>query len=1044
MPPEAGDGVWGPSIPATVGSGPLVDFSKMQVTSPSAAEKRLYRFDGFVVDPVRRLLTRDGEPVVVTPKSFSVLLILLERRGEVVEKEELIRRIWPDTFVTEANLTQNVSALRKALGERANDHRYVVTVPGRGYSFVADIFEAVVPEAESPAPSSRDDIPRIEPVAAPPPPRPGRPRREMLALILVLAALAVVIPLLLLRGTNPEPAAAARPEMGARPSLAVLGFKNLAESPGSQWLGTALAEMLTTELAVGGRVRVVTGENVARARQSPDLESLDPAALQRLHGILGCELLVVGSYLPLGPASGGQIRVDLHVLRLPSGETVTSLAQVGTEAELFELASQAGGGLRKALGFGELSPGQMQVARALQPSTAEAAKLYAEGLEMLRDYDTPEAVKRLGRAAEADPTSAAVRAHLAEAWQLLGHDNKAKDEARKAVALAASLPRRERLAIEAQAHAVSRQWDKAGEIYRSLWTFYPDDLEYGLPLFVSLHEAGRQQEALAALAALRRLPAPAGQDPRIDLQEARALRRMADLPGSLRVARAAAEKGRRNGENVLVAQALVLEGSVHLMEGRLDTAKRLFLDAQALYKKEGHTWGAANALTHVGLVLEKQGDLDGSERISHEVFGVAQQLGNVFGMAAELAGLGSLYQNRGDLRKARSYLERSRAQFAEIEDPLLEMRVLNSSAGILIKQGDLDDARRRIDEVLDFSRRIGSRVDEARARIHLGNVLSLRGDISQALRQQELAARTLRDSRDLAYAADALSSSAESLSRLGDLAAARKRCEEALAIKREAGDRVGVGLVLGSLALLEFRAGNLAASRERSEEQLRLAAETGSRSLRAWGLHSVGRVELAAGNLTEARSSLNAALAESSEVGEEVRTMMIRVDLARLALAQEEIGAAETIADASAAWWRDRRIPLGEARARAAQAEALLRLGRLPEAREAAARVRELAGNGEDRDLALVVAPDLARVEAAGGEVERALSALRKASGEAHRRGFIAAEMEARLASGEIALRGDRPEGKAALQALRKDAETRGYGRLVQRAEKVLTEAGRS
>src|SRR3954470_7443145 len=104
-------------------------------------DKTFYEFGGFRADPVRRRLMLGGEQVPLTPKAFSILLVLLERRGEVVEKEDLIQKVWPDTFVTEANLTQNVSSLRKALGERANDHRYVVTVPGRGYSFVAEVLE---------------------------------------------------------------------------------------------------------------------------------------------------------------------------------------------------------------------------------------------------------------------------------------------------------------------------------------------------------------------------------------------------------------------------------------------------------------------------------------------------------------------------------------------------------------------------------------------------------------------------------------------------------------------------------------------------------------------------------------------------------------------------------------------------------------------------------------------------------------------------------------------------------------------------------------
>src|SRR3954447_25886418 len=109
------------------------------IARPEEKERVLYELDAFRVDPVRRVLLRDGEPVPITPKAFSILLALLERPGEVVEKTELLEKVWPGVFVTEANLTQNVFSLRKCLGEKANDNRYVVTVPGQGYQFAGDV-----------------------------------------------------------------------------------------------------------------------------------------------------------------------------------------------------------------------------------------------------------------------------------------------------------------------------------------------------------------------------------------------------------------------------------------------------------------------------------------------------------------------------------------------------------------------------------------------------------------------------------------------------------------------------------------------------------------------------------------------------------------------------------------------------------------------------------------------------------------------------------------------------------------------------------------
>src|SRR5439155_17436605 len=104
--------------------------------------KHFYEFSSFRIDAARRVLFMQGTPLLLPPKVFNTLLILVERRGQVVEKDELMKLLWPDSFVEEANLTQNVSLLRKLLGESPNDHRYIVTVPGRGYRFVAEVAES--------------------------------------------------------------------------------------------------------------------------------------------------------------------------------------------------------------------------------------------------------------------------------------------------------------------------------------------------------------------------------------------------------------------------------------------------------------------------------------------------------------------------------------------------------------------------------------------------------------------------------------------------------------------------------------------------------------------------------------------------------------------------------------------------------------------------------------------------------------------------------------------------------------------------------------
>lgn len=100
-----------------------------------------YEFDDFRVDTERRLLLRDGVQISLTPKVFDTLLVFLENRGEVLEKERLMQMLWSDSFVEESNIAQNVAVLRRSLGENSKEHRFIVTIPGHGYRFVADVRE---------------------------------------------------------------------------------------------------------------------------------------------------------------------------------------------------------------------------------------------------------------------------------------------------------------------------------------------------------------------------------------------------------------------------------------------------------------------------------------------------------------------------------------------------------------------------------------------------------------------------------------------------------------------------------------------------------------------------------------------------------------------------------------------------------------------------------------------------------------------------------------------------------------------------------------
>jgi DNA-binding winged helix-turn-helix (wHTH) protein len=111
-----------------------------------APQTYIYEFDDFRVDPGRRLLLgRDGRPLPVTPKAFDTLIYLVQHADVVLGKETLMRAIWADTAVEENNLNQCISSLRRVLGEKRSEHRYIVTIPGRGYRFVAPVNKRKTP-----------------------------------------------------------------------------------------------------------------------------------------------------------------------------------------------------------------------------------------------------------------------------------------------------------------------------------------------------------------------------------------------------------------------------------------------------------------------------------------------------------------------------------------------------------------------------------------------------------------------------------------------------------------------------------------------------------------------------------------------------------------------------------------------------------------------------------------------------------------------------------------------------------------------------------
>jgi len=197
---------------------------------------KIYRFGPFEVDLEQRLLLRTGDLVPLTPKAFDTLAVLVARPGKLVDKSELLRLVWPETFVEENNLTQNISALRKAFGEG----EYIETIPRRGYRFLMGV----------------EDVSAAATAQAGPPPNPLRAPGRRSRSVWIWGILAIMAVAVLAIYASRKIRDAGQPDRRVD-SLVVLPFVNLTANPENEYFSDGLTEEVTNALAHLDGVRVV-------------------------------------------------------------------------------------------------------------------------------------------------------------------------------------------------------------------------------------------------------------------------------------------------------------------------------------------------------------------------------------------------------------------------------------------------------------------------------------------------------------------------------------------------------------------------------------------------------------------------------------------------------------------------------------------------------------------------------------------------------------------------------------------------------------------
>jgi tetratricopeptide (TPR) repeat protein len=704
--------------------------------------------------------------------------------------------------------------------------------------------------------------------------------------------------------------------------------------------------------------------------------------LTRIRRNLGADLVVTGSYVTVGAGDASTLRVDIRLQDSRQGETVSLVSEMGRITELLDVVSRVGARLRDRLGVQAADAS----ARASQPGSSEVARLYAEGLRRLRQFDALGARSLFEQAIKTDPRFPLAHSALANTWSQLGYDSRAKDASARAFELSANLPRADRLLVEGTYREMSSAWTEAIAIWQTLATFFPDDVEHALRLANAQISSGAARDGLATVERFRKR-FPKTSDPRLDLAEAQAAETLSDFKRMQAAAAAAGAAGEALGARLLVAGARLREGGATLRQGQTERAVQLFEEARAIYAAAGDRAGVARTLNNLASAISDGPDTKRTRALYEEGLTIARTIGE--------------------------------------QD--LVARFLNNIAIQERRAGNLQASLKMNQDSLAIRREIGDRTNAAISLNNIGNVLLDLGDLQGASRHYEESAAMSREMGDRRGLARALYNAAESLKLQGEIARSRTTYTESLTIRRSIDDPASVATSLYGVGHIAAVQGDLPAAEQRLTEALEMDRRFDRRRPMAYSTYQLGEVALVRGDLTLAKQRHNDALAIRTALGEKGTAAESRSALAAIALEEGRAAEAEKLAKEAAAVFAGQSAPDNEAMARATLAVAMLTQGRQAVAAREIERAQALIKSPQHVLARLPVTIAAARV-ISHTDSSAALKSLEAIRMEAVQRGIPRAEFDARRAIAEIEGRRSLSAGATLSESLRKDAKARGFG----------------
>ena len=815
--------------------------------------------------------------------------------------------------------------------------------------------------------------------------------RMTLALVAVLL-ISLSVPIFESRLHNQQEA------LKPRPRIAVIGFKNTSASQDTAWISTALSIFLTTRLSAGDKLDTIPEEDIARMKTDlawSDSDRLSNATLAQIRSRFGADLVILGAY----QRDSAQAHFDLRVLDTATGATVGSIREVGNPASLRGIFTRLGDRLRSTLRLPSPSQHDDEEALSALPSNIEAFRLYISGVDKLDQFDALAAREQLIQAVQVEPAFPLTHSALAEAWSALGYDEKAAHEAKTAFDLSGRLSWRDRQLIEGRYRETAKQWGLASEIYRRLWTAYPNEIDYGLQLASVQTSAGRASDVLATVARLRNLSAPWRDDPRIDYAESLAL----NGQPKLLAAAAAARKSAATGQRQLYAAALREEGRSLIFQFRQTDAVHPLNEAKVIYAALGDRAHAAYVTLNLATALNGQASQSYRKAMIQEALTIFRSVGCMDGEAA----------------------------------------ALNNLAGVLEDEGAFDDAFRTYRQAVDVYNQTGNRDRLANTQNNIGTVLESQGDLAGALKEYSASLAIWRALNETAGMGLAQENIAGILYLTGKLPAAVKMWEELVTLWSRLGSQGRVAGALGNKAAIFAAQGHFGLAKDGNQEAQAVFKRIGETANVAELMSQLADLARSQGNLAEAQSWLNQASQVEKDINQVIIPLRIHLAAGRLLLDEGKAREAEVTLRDTVRQFHEHHDLSDESLGQMVLARSLLAQSKSNEAQIELDKV-DLVRTRQNQVIRLNYLITEAYVEGASGErseVDHALRTLKMALDETEARGFVALHLEARLAQDEIQLNSEDPRARDHLVSLQMEATKKGFGLIAQKAMRLALNA---